>query len=168
MVRAPLRAYEDDAQRNGARDPPRSTEWGSATLHALLAGGSSAQLPRSTQIDMMVRLLEAQVARARDTLRHLQDASVRSESAELPTELASLASVEAGTSNVVCRAPGCQSEPLVGGTPFCLAHILSDPRQKLFKACSVCQAPVFAHSVTGLCMAHRGEGATKRARIDNQ
>lgn len=66
--------------------------------------------------------------------------------------------------NSICAFEGCQTRPMPL-TPFCFAHILSDPRQVLYKPCEfviastqagpvTCRKPILSTRVPAYCNVH--------------
>ena len=113
----------------------------------LLNGGGRG---RAALVDRMVRLHELECKRAAWLLSRGSTTAQRA-----PAEWISKANAPESSSKLPpCKSRGCPNDALPGGALFCLAHILLDPRQALFKGCSVCNYPIFRQNASGLCVAH--------------
>lgn len=104
---------------------------------------------RSRHIDRVVKMFEFEAQRAAASLRTTQDSFFVDEE-----EWRAKASVPIEVKLPECKFRGCTQQALPGGSVFCLGHILLDPRQSLFKGCSVCNYPIFRQNVSGLCISH--------------
>eukprot|EP01105_Mastigella_eilhardi_P009697 TRINITY_DN2284_c0_g2_i2.p1 TRINITY_DN2284_c0_g2~~TRINITY_DN2284_c0_g2_i2.p1 ORF type:complete len:575 (+),score=143.84 TRINITY_DN2284_c0_g2_i2:133-1725(+) len=70
-----------------------------------------------------------------------------------------------GVQHKLCLAPGCTAR-CIPPSVYCFAHLLQDPKQKLFKACQyqsgggpTCSHPILISQVPPLCPLHMDAGA---------
>ncbi len=117
-------------------------------MHLESEDGVAFEGSRKAKLRKVEQMYELQLSRLEDVMRSCDNnpsnpllASVRAWSdpvteSRAPDLAIELSQREAGTAT--CKRKGC-SAFVVGPSPFCVTHILDDPKQNLFGSCNICK-----------------------------